>query len=54
LHFHERVVAGSVEDLQAAVRQRGGDRLGLLLREAAAGLTAQQLHLVGEPWRPRS
>jgi hypothetical protein len=31
--------------------QQLSDRLGLLLRKAAAGLTTQQLHLVGEPWR---
>ena len=35
-------------------RQHRSDRLGLLLRKPAAGLTAQQLHLVGEPWRPWS
>jgi hypothetical protein len=34
--------------------QHRSDRLGLLLRKEAASLTAQQLHLVGEPWRPRS
>ena len=34
--------------------QHHSDRLGLLLRKEAASLTAQQLHLVGEPWRPRS
>jgi hypothetical protein len=34
--------------------QHRGDHLGLLLRKAAARLAAQQLHLVGEPWRPRS
>jgi hypothetical protein len=33
--------------------QQRSDRLGLL-RKAAASLTAQQPHLVGEPWRPRS
>jgi hypothetical protein len=35
-------------------RQHRSDHLGLLLRKAAASLTAQQLHLVGEPWRPQS
>jgi hypothetical protein len=35
-------------------RQHRSHRLGLLLRKEAASLTAQQLHLVGEPWRPRS
>jgi hypothetical protein len=34
--------------------QHRSDRLGLLLRKEAASLTAQQLHLDGEPWRPRS
>jgi len=34
--------------------QHRSDRLGLLLVKAAAGLTAQQLHLDGEPWRPWS
>jgi hypothetical protein len=34
--------------------QHRSDRLGLLLRKAAASLAAQQVHLVGEPWRPRS
>jgi hypothetical protein len=34
--------------------QHRSDRLGLLPRKEAASLTAQQLHLVGEPWRPRS
>jgi hypothetical protein len=34
--------------------QHRSDRLGLLLVKAAASLTAQQLHLDGEPWRPRS
>jgi len=34
--------------------QHRSDRLGLLLRKEAASLTAQQLHLVGEPWWPRS
>jgi hypothetical protein len=35
-------------------RQHRSDRLGLLLRQPAASLTAQRLHLEGEPWRPRS
>jgi hypothetical protein len=35
-------------------RQQLSDCLGLLLRKAAAGLAAQQLHLDGEPWRPWS
>ncbi len=35
-------------------RQHRSDRLGLLLRKPAASLTAQQLHLVGEPRRPWS
>jgi hypothetical protein len=34
--------------------QHRSDRLGLLLVKAAAGLTAQQLHLDSEPWRPWS
>jgi hypothetical protein len=35
-------------------RQHRSGRLGLLLRKEAASLTAQHLHLVGEPWRPWS
>jgi hypothetical protein len=35
-------------------RQHFSDRLDLLLRKAAAGLTAQQPDFDGEPWRPRS
>ena len=34
--------------------QHRGDRLGLLLRKEAASLATQQVHLDGEPWRPRS
>jgi hypothetical protein len=34
--------------------QHRSDRLGLLLRKAAASLACQQVHLVGEPWRPWS